>query len=130
MLGDRRGKLGVLALGVLCFVVAYSGLAFAGQETLLLALLFAAAGIGIGFAETAEHAGVATLALVTLRDSAFGLLAAVQSFGNLASSAVAIALWALVSSRIAFLSLAAWMCVSLAALAVARRDAPARRGER
>jgi MFS family permease len=121
-LGDRRGNLIVLALGVLCFAVAYAGLAFAGEEILLLALLFGTAGIGIGLVETAEHAAVATLAPATVRGSAFGLLAAVQSFGNLASSAVAGALWTLASPRVAFLYLAAWMCMSLAALAFARGD--------
>jgi hypothetical protein len=39
--------------------------------------------------ETAEHAAVAALAALELRGSAFGLLAAVQSFGNLAASAIA-----------------------------------------
>jgi MFS family permease len=39
--------------------------------------------------ETAEHAVVARLAPEHLRGSAFGLLAAVQSVGNLAASAVA-----------------------------------------
>jgi hypothetical protein len=40
----------------------------------------------------------------------------VQSFGNLAASAVAGGLWTLVSPRVAFLYLAAWMLVSAAAL--------------
>jgi hypothetical protein len=41
-----------------------------------------AAGVGIGCVETAEHAAVAALAPLELRGSAFGLLAAVQSFGK------------------------------------------------
>jgi len=85
-LGDRRGAVLVLALGVACFGIAYAGLAFTGASILALALFFAAAGIAIGFVETAEHAAVASLAPVDLRGSAFGLLAAVQSFGNLAAS--------------------------------------------
>jgi hypothetical protein len=40
----------------------------------------------------------------------------VQSFGNLAASAVAGALWTLVSPRAAFLYLGAWMLVSAVAL--------------
>jgi hypothetical protein len=36
--------------------------------------------------ETGEHVAVAALAPVELRGSAFGLVAAAQSFGNLAAS--------------------------------------------
>jgi MFS family permease len=43
---------------------------------------FVAAGVAIGCVGTAEHAAVAALAPVELRGSAFGLLAAVQSFGT------------------------------------------------
>jgi hypothetical protein len=53
--------------------------------------------VAIGCVETAEHAAVAALAPVELRGSAFGLLAAVQSFGNLAASAIAGLLWTLAS---------------------------------
>jgi MFS family permease len=113
---DRRGGIVVLLVGVIAFLVAYLGFAFTGSALVLLAALFAAAGIGIGFAETAQHAAVASLAPPDLRGSAFGALAAVQSFGNLAASAVAGALWTLVSPRAAFLYLAAWMLVSAAAL--------------
>jgi MFS family permease len=114
---DRRGGIVVLLAGVVAFLVAYVGFAFTGSALVLLAALFAAAGIGIGFAETAQHAAVASLAPPDLRGSAFGALAAVQSFGNLAASAVAGALWTLVSPRAAFLYLAGWMLVSAAALA-------------
>lgn len=106
-LGDRRGAVRVLVLGVACFGLAYVGLAyvglaFVGANIVALALFFAAAGIAIGFVETAEHAAVASLAPTDLRGSAFGLLAAVQSFGNLAASAIAGLLWTTVSPRVAF----------------------------
>ena len=52
-------------------------------------LCFVAAGVAIGCVETAEHAAVAALAPDEIRGSAFGLLAAVQSFGNFVASAVA-----------------------------------------
>jgi MFS family permease len=115
-LGDRRGNVRVLAIGVGCFGVAYAGLAFVGSSIALLAVLFAAGGVAIGFVETAEHAAVASLAPEGLRGSAFGLLAAVQSFGNLAASVVAGLLWTLLSPRAAFLYLAGWMVVSLIGL--------------
>ena len=120
-LHDRRGSLLVLALGVICFLAAYVGFAAAGASVALLAVLFLLAGTGKGLVETAEQAAVAVHAPEEIRGSAFGLLAAVQSFGNLGASAVAGALWTLVSPRAAFAYLAAWMVVSLAAFALTRQ---------
>ncbi len=119
-LHDRRGSIVVLSLGVAAFLVAYAGFAVTGGTLVLLAALFFLAGAGKGLVETAEQAAVAALAPVDLRGSAFGVLAAIQSFGNLAASAIAGALWTLVSPRAAFLYLSAWMLVSLAALSRAR----------
>jgi MFS family permease len=115
-LGDRRGAIGVFGLGVGLFGVAYAGFALTGASVLLLAPWFVAAGVAIGVVETAEHAAVATLAPQELRGSAFGLLAAVQSFGNLAASAIAGLLWTAVSPRVAFAYLAAWMALALLGL--------------
>ena len=117
---DRRDATSVLVAGVFVFLAAYLGFAFAGSSLGLLAVLFAAAGIGIGLVETAQSAAVATLAPPELLGSAFGALAAIQSFGNLAASAVAGGLWTLVSPRAAFLYLAGWTAVSAVALASAR----------
>jgi hypothetical protein len=52
---------------------------------------------------------------------AFGLLAAVQSLGNLAASAVAGLLWTLASPRVAFGYLVACMLLALVGLLMARR---------
>jgi MFS family permease len=120
--GDRRGAVSLFALGVGAFLVAYVGFVLAGASIAVLALTFALAGIGIGFVETAEHASVAQLAPSETRGSAFGLLAAVQSFGNLAASAVAGLLWTLVSPAAAFVYLSGWMVLSLAGLVLARRS--------
>jgi hypothetical protein len=49
------------------------------------------------YSKASNHAAVAALATVELRGLAFGLLAAVQSFGNLAASAIAGLLWTLAS---------------------------------
>ena len=76
--------------------------------------------MAIGCVDTAEHAAVAALAPVELRGSAFGLLAAVQSFGNLAASAIAGLLWTLASPRVAFGYLVAWMILALIGLLLAR----------
>ena len=104
----------VLASGVLLFGAAYLLLAATGPSIVLILAGFILAGIAIGCVETAEHAAVATLAPEELRGSAFGLLAAVQSFGNLAASAIAGLLWTLVSPTAAFIYAAAWMVLALA----------------
>ena len=119
-LADRRGMMLVFGLGAAAFAVAYAGLAVSGSSVVLVAVFFAFAGIGIGFAETAESAAVAGLAPSEMVGSAFGLLAAVQSFGNFAASAVAGVLWTLVSPRAAFTYLSAWMLISLATLVFVR----------
>lgn len=117
---DRRGSVLVLGAGVALFLVAYAGLAFSGPSIAALAGLFMLAGLGIGCAETAEHTAVASFSPAEVRGSAFGLLAAAQSFGNLAASTVAGLLWTAVSPRCAFLYLAGWMVVALFGLTLAR----------
>jgi MFS family permease len=123
-LGDRRSPVLVLALGVGLFGLAYAGFAAGGTSVLALAPWFLAAGVAIGCVETAEHAAVAALAPVELRGSAFGLLAGVQSFGNLAASATAGLLWTAVSPQVAFGYLVVWMGVALAGLLTADRRGP------
>jgi MFS family permease len=118
---DRRGATAVLLTGALALLAAYVGFALAGTAVALLALLFVLAGTGKGLVETAQGAAVATLAPPELLGSAFGALAAIQSFGNLLASVVAGALWTLASPRVAFLYLSGWMAVSLGALVAARR---------
>jgi MFS family permease len=115
-LGDRRGMVRVLAGGVALFAAAYAVLAATGPSVGVLLAGFVLAGVAIGCVETAEHAAVATLAPEGLRGSAFGLLAGVQSFGNLAASAVAGVLWTLVSPEAAFIYAAAWMVLGLGLL--------------
>jgi MFS family permease len=119
-LGDRRGMVLVFGLGAAAFGAAFLGLALTGASIVLLALFFALAGIGIGFAETAEGAAVAGLAPSEVVGSAFGLLSGVQSFGNFAASAVAGGIWTLISPRAAFAYLAFWMLLSLGSLAFVR----------
>ncbi len=76
-------------------------------------MAFALAGIGIGCAETAEHAAIATFAPAEIRGSAFGMLATVQAIGNVAASAIAGLLYTLASPTVAFSYLAAWMVAAL-----------------
>lgn len=114
--GDKRSTTLVLAVGVGLFLLAYLGFAIQAPNILFLALSFIAAGIAIGCVETSQHASVASLASTELRGSAFGFLAAVQSFGNIIASAVAGVLWTTFSPTVAFLYLAAWMLISLVVL--------------
>jgi MFS family permease len=107
----------VLAAGVALFLAAYAGLAGTGASIAVLAGCFLAAGVAIGCVETAEHAAVASLAPVDIRGSAFGMLAAVQSFGNLVASVVAGVLWTAVSAAAGLLFAAALMAVALTCLA-------------
>jgi MFS family permease len=109
---DRSSGIRVLVAGVAMFAVSYVLFATATANVAVLAAAFVLAGLGIGCVETAEHATIAASAPEELRGSAFGLVAAVQSFGNLAASATAGAIWTAVSPRAAFLYLAFWMVVA------------------
>ena len=113
---DRFGNTRVLAAGAGLFAIAFLGLALSGESFALLGACFIAAGVAIGCAETAENAAVAHLAPEGVRGSAFGLQAALQSIGNLAASAIAGALWTLVSPAAAFIYVAAWMVCAFGVL--------------
>ena len=115
-LSDERGPVLVLSVGVAAFLIAYVLFAVMGPDLVTLALAFVLAGTGIGCVETAEHSAVAVFAPVDLRGSSFGLLAGIQSFGNLAASGIAGLLWTLFSPTIAFAYLSGWMAVGLGAL--------------
>jgi MFS family permease len=123
---DRGTPRRTLAFGAVAFAAAYAGLSRDTHGWLALTPWFVLAGIGIGCAETAEHAAVAAYAPADIRGSAFGLLAAVQSFGNFAASGVAGLLWTAASPSWAFAYLTAWMVLAAATLTrVPTRPAPA-----
>lgn len=113
---DRLGPKLMFGTGAAAFLAAYVLFALSGPNIALLLLAFVAAGLGIACAETAQSAAVASAAPFDLRGSAFGLLAAVQSFGNLAASVVAGAIWAAWSPLAAFVYLAIWMLLALVGL--------------
>ena len=117
-LGDRRGTKVALLGGAGAFLAAYLLFATVGANVPVLAASFVLAGVGIGFAETGETAAVAARAGEEIRGSAFGLLAGLQSAGNLAASVVAGLLWTAISPRAAFLWLAAWMAAAIIAFAM------------
>lgn len=120
---SQRGPLLVTAAGVAAFLLAYLVFAVSGPGIVIPLVAFALAGIGIGCAETAEHAAVAAFAPTDIRGSAFGLLATVQAIGNVAASVVAGLLYTFASPTVAFGYLAVWMVVALAVLGWAARQA-------
>ncbi len=124
---DRLTARHVLVGGVAAFAIAYFGFTTDSHNWWSLAPWFALAGVGIGCVETAEHAAIATHAPDDIRGSAFGLLAAVQSFGNLAASSIAGILWTLVSPAAAFVYAASFMLLSLLLLALPDRTNGAQR---
>jgi MFS family permease len=122
---DRTNPTRVLTIGIAGFALAYLG--FTHNTTTWAALLPWFVLAGIGCAETAEHAAVATHARTNLRGSAFGLLAGIQSLGNLAASTIAGIIWTTLSPSWAFAYLATCMIGALAALAANRHaNAPSR----
>jgi MFS family permease len=101
-LADTFGARGVLLGGIALFGLSYATFAIAGPDVIVLGAAFIAAGVGIGAVETAQNSSVASLAPTELRGSAFGLLAAIQSIGDLIASGVTGLLWTLVSPVAAF----------------------------
>ena len=116
-LSDRWGAIRILTVGILFFLIAYLGFAVWVPNVLVLAVSFIIAGLAIGCIETSQHAAVASLAPTDLRGSAFGVLATVQSFGNIVASGVAGLLWTFASPTIAFVYLAVWALLSCLVLA-------------
>ncbi len=120
--GDRRGPTRVMAFGAAAFAAGYLWFAIGPSGVLALLPAFVLAGIGIGCAETAEHAAVASLAPNDIRGSAFGMLAAIQAFGNLLASAVAGILWTAASPEAAFVFLAIAMLVAVPLIIASTRS--------
>lgn len=114
---DRIGGGRVLAAGAAVYVLAYLGFASPLHSWPLLLVAFLLAGIGIGLAETAESVLLARQLPDRLRGSGFGVLGAVQAFGDLGSSLAVGLIWSFVSPTAAFLYAAAWMALSVAASA-------------
>ena len=104
-----------MAIAAATYLTGYGVFAAGSHQPVVLLLGFVLAGAGIGFAEPAESAAVATLLPDRLRANGFGLLGVVQGVGALTSSAVVGLLWASVSARAGFAYAAAWMLATLLA---------------
>ena len=110
---DRLGYRPILTVGFVFGLGAYLLFAATGAVVATLAIAFILAGVAIGLVETAENGAVAEAAPIEMRGSAFGLLAATQSFGNLIASGVAGVLWTLVSPEAAFIFASLGMVVAV-----------------
>jgi MFS family permease len=117
---DRRSAVHSLVVGSAAFLAAYLIFAGSGPVIALLLSAFVLAGVGIGSVETAESAAVASMADESIRGSAFGLLAGLQSLGNFAASAIAGILWTAFSPTVAFVWLSAWMALACIAFLTTR----------
>ncbi len=117
---DRAGPRPAFAAGAGLYVAAYIAFAFPAHAWPILVIAFALAGSGIGLAEASESTLVAQLLPPSLRGSGFGILGALQAFGGLASSAIVGLLWVAVSPTAGFVYAAAWMAITIGALAAER----------
>jgi MFS family permease len=117
---DRAGPRAVFATGAAVYVAGYLVFAAGAHSALIVALGFALAGAGIGFAEPTQSAFVSQLLPDRLRGSGFGVLGAVQAAGDLVATVVAGLLYTLVSPTVAFGYAAAWMAVAVVASGLLR----------
>jgi len=122
--GDLYSPARVLAAGAVLLAAGYIWFAAGSHHPVVLLPAFVLAGLGIGCGETAGSAAIASLAPHHFRGSAFGLLATVQSAGNLLASSVAGLLWSGVSPEAAVIFLAAAMVLTVPViLATLRKSA-------
>jgi len=119
-LADRLNPRLVFGAGAAVYVAGYAVFASNQHAWPVLLAGFLLAGIGIGFAETAESTVVAHALPDHLRGNGFGVLGLVQAVGDLGSTLVAGLLWALVSPTVSFSYAAAWMIAALTTTAAMR----------
>jgi MFS family permease len=117
---DRAGPGRVFGAAAALYVVAYAGFAAGPRAWWEVLIAFSFAGAAIGLAETAESALVAGLLPDRLRGSGFGVLGGLQAVGDLASTVVVGALFTAVSPAAGFAYAAAWMLLSVGAVAAGR----------
>lgn len=112
-IADRLSPRIVFAYGAAAYALGYLLFAVTQHSWPVLLIGFLLAGIGIGFAETAESTVVAQALPAHLRGNGFGVLGLVQSLGDLGATLVAGLLWTLISPAVAFSYAVAWMLASL-----------------
>jgi len=118
---DRGRPRLVLGAAALIYTGAYAVFAVGSHGWPVLLAGFCLAGIGIGFAETAQSAMIAAALPDDLRGSGFGLLGLIQAGGDLASTLVVSLLWTAWSATLGFGYAAAWMAACMITIALTRR---------
>ena len=106
---DRFDPRAVFAAGAAVYLGGYVIFAMNQHGWGLLLTAFLLAGVGIGFAETAQSTVIARGLPARLRANGFGVLGLTQAAGDLGGTVVAGVLWSVVSPTVAFLYAAAWM---------------------
>ncbi|MDO5865040.1 MULTISPECIES: MFS transporter [Paenarthrobacter] len=112
-LADHAGPRPVFAAGGTAYLGAYLLFGFGPPGWAPVLAGFLLAGIGIGFAETAEATTVALSLPDRLRGNGYGILGLIQSAGDLGATVTAGILWAAFSPTVAFTYAAAWMLASV-----------------
>jgi MFS family permease len=120
-LGDKVNKKTLLSIGYALFGVLCIGFLFADSNIVLLAVLFAIAGIYVAIVDSMERALAADLLPLDRRATGYGALATVNSVGDLLSSIIVGFLWTSVSIASGFLYGAALCLVGAAALFTIRK---------
>lgn len=123
-LGDRMDKKKLLAAGYALFGVLCLGFLSGSASLVLLAFLFALAGIYIGIVDAMERALAADLLPLEQRGVGYGALATVNSVGDLVSSVAVGFLWSRVSFQAGFLYGAVFTLAGAAALFAVPRPRP------
>lgn len=121
---DRVSPRAVFTGAGVVYIAAYVVFAVSGHGWPLLLLGFLLAGAGIGLAETAESATVATMLPDRLRGNGFGVLGLTQSVGDLGATVVAGVLWSVFSPTVAFVYAAVWMAGSVVSGGMLRTQTP------
>ncbi len=126
-LGDRVNKAALLALGYALggATALWAAALFFYQVTAIapLAGMFALSGIYVGIQDALEGAIPAGMITQQERGTAYGVMGAVNGFGDLIASALVGMLWTLASPSIAFAVAAALMLAGGASLYLAKEQA-------
>ena len=123
-LTDRLSARIVFAAGAAVYLASYTIFAIDQHRWPVLLTAFLLAGIGIGFAETAQSTTIAQRLPDRLRGSGFGVLGLTQALGDLAATLIAGILWAAYSPTVAFGYAAAWMTASVLSSGLLRPTRP------
>jgi MFS family permease len=127
-LADRMNKPALLAAGYALggLTALWAAALFAWRESAIapMAGLFALAGIYVGIQDSLEGAIPADMVTQQERGTAYGVMGAVNGFGDLFASAMVGTLWTLVSPAAAFVSAGALMLAGGALVYLRASDAP------